>query len=49
MMKITKAFDWHVEGDIIDENPPVVEIDPSYVENMKRDIIEEKEKIRNRK
>jgi hypothetical protein len=40
MMRITHAFDWHIEGDIIDENAPIVEIDPAYVENMKRDIIE---------
>jgi hypothetical protein len=39
-MKITNAHDWHIEGEIIDENPPIIEIDPAYVENMKKDIIE---------
>lgn len=31
MMKITNAFDWHIEGEIIDENPAIIEIDPAYV------------------
>jgi hypothetical protein len=40
IMRISKALDWHIEGEIIDENPPHLKIDASYVENMKRDIIE---------
>ena len=38
-MKITKAYDWHIEGEIIDENPPELEVDPAYVEHMKQDIV----------
>jgi hypothetical protein len=48
-MKITRALDWHVEGEIIDESPPDVEVDPAYVENMKKDIVEERERIKHRK
>lgn len=48
-MKITRALDWHIEGQIIDENPPDIEIDPAFVENMKKDIIEERERIKHRK
>lgn len=48
-MKITKAFDWHVEGEIIDENPACLEIDPRYVDRMKEDILTERENIKNRK
>jgi len=48
-MKITNAHDWHIEGEIIDENPAIIEIDPAYVENMKKDIIEERERIKQRK
>jgi hypothetical protein len=48
-MKISRALDWHVEGEIVDECPPDVEVDPAYVENMKKDIIEERERIKHRK
>ena len=48
-MKITKAFEWHIEGEIIDENPQALKIDPTYVARMKQDIIDEREKIKNRK
>ena len=41
-MKVTKAFDWHIEGQIIDENPLDLEVDTSYVEKMKNDVIEER-------
>ena len=44
-MKITKAFEWHIEGEIIDENPQALKIDPTYVARMKQDIIDEREKI----
>jgi hypothetical protein len=30
-MKITRALDWHIEGEIIDESPADIEIDPAYV------------------
>lgn len=49
IIKVTKALDWHIEGDIIDENPGDLEVDPTYVEKMKQDIIEEREKIKSRK
>lgn len=41
-MKITRALDWHVEAEIVDECPPDLQVDPAYVQNMKRDILEEK-------
>ena len=48
-MKITKAHQWHIEGEIIDQNPPPLKIDPAYVARMKQDIIDEREKIKSRK
>jgi hypothetical protein len=39
-MNITKAHEWHIEGEIIDENPAILEVDPKYVDKMKQDIIE---------
>jgi hypothetical protein len=48
-MKITKALDWHVEGEIIDYNPPILEVGEEYVEKMKQDLVHEKELIKLRK
>jgi hypothetical protein len=39
-MKITRAFEWHVEGEIVNENPEFLPIPAGYVEQMKRDVLE---------
>ena len=42
ILKITKTYDWHVEGDIIDDNPEDLIVETDYVEKMKKDIIDER-------
>ncbi len=34
-IKITKSFRWHMEGEIIDRNPPLVQVPPDYFKNYK--------------
>lgn len=52
MIKINKAFDWHVEGEIIDENLEPLKVDDVYAEMMMKDLegeivkLEEKKKER---
>lgn len=29
-MKITKSFRWHIEGEIIDKDPPLVQVPVDY-------------------
>ena len=44
-MKVTKAFDWHIQGQIIDRNAANIPISDDYVEKMKQDLVNEKEQI----
>ena len=43
-------MDWHVEaGEIVNAHPAPLKADPTYVANMKQDIIQEKQQIQKRK
>ena len=37
-VKITKTFDWHVEGEIIEKKLEVIQVPEDYVEKMKLDL-----------
>ena len=49
LIKITHAFDWHVEGEIIEKDLPPVEVDENYVDKMVKDLEEEKVKLEEKK
>lgn len=49
MVKVTKAFDWHVEGDIIEKNVKVSEVPAGYVEDMKLNLVKEAEYLKVKK
>ena len=46
LIKITQAFDWHVEGEIIDRDLQPAELDPTYVDRMIADLEDEKLKLK---
>lgn len=48
-MKINKAFDWHIEGEIINRQPEKVPLSDDYVNNMKNDLSHEKEMLKIKK
>ena len=48
-MRITQAFDWHVEGEILDRDLEPLEVSDSYVMQMKRDIENEKAQLAEKK
>jgi hypothetical protein len=38
LIKITKAFDWHVEGEIVNDNLEPLKVDPDYAAKMRQDL-----------
>lgn len=38
MMKITKSFDWHVQGEIIERELKPIEVPENYVQKMREDL-----------
>ena len=49
MIKITKAFDWHVEGEIVEYNLEPLKVDENYAEMMIADLEKEKVKLDEKK
>lgn len=49
IIKVTKCFDWHIEGEIIERNAKPTHVDESYVEKMKSDLEQEKQTIKKNK
>ncbi|MBS1889698.1 MAG: hypothetical protein JST59_00265 [Actinobacteria bacterium] len=49
IVKVTKALDWHVEGDILDRNVAPLEIPANYLENMKANLSEEAAYLKEKK
>ncbi len=42
-------MDWHIEGEIIDRNAPVVEVPETYLESMKGNLTREAEHLKDKK
>lgn len=38
MVKITQAFDWHIEGEIVETDMEPMKVDEDYVNKMKEDL-----------
>lgn len=49
MLKVTKAFDWHIEGEIVEVDVAPLEVDEHYVEKMRADLEGEKIGLEDRK
>ncbi len=37
-VKITKCLDWHIEGEVVERNVKVEQVEAGYVEKMKKDL-----------
>ena len=35
IIKVTKALNWHIEGDILERKPEAVKVDPNYFKDYK--------------
>ena len=49
IMKITKCAKWHVEGEILDRNPPPVEVVEGYFEGVEQEYRRRKEELLQKK
>lgn len=49
MLKVTKAFDWHVEGQIVQTDLAPLKVDENYAAKMREDLESEKVKLEEKK
>lgn len=48
IFRILKCFKWHVEGEIVDDNPPLIETDEHFFDEIEASYAKKKEEIANK-
>lgn len=49
MLKVTKALDWHVEGEVVERDIKAMEVPEGYVEDMKTNLVKEADELKAKK
>jgi hypothetical protein len=49
MMRITKAYEWHVEGEILEREANIVEVAQDYALEMRNELEREKSALEEKK